>query len=109
MPASGFEASIAKSTYLPEAALAGIRTGSAAQVTLWAGGRTLAGKVREIAPAADPATRTFPARIAITGAEQDLPLGMTATKESKTDSGVIGDVVYTERFDATLASLEPLT
>lgn len=64
---------------LPEAALPTIRPGSAAEVRLWADGRTYAGNVREIAPAADPATRTFAARIAIKDAEPDLPLGMTAT------------------------------
>lgn len=64
---------------LPEAALAGIRPGSPAEVALWADGQTFAGRVREIAPAADPATRTFTARVAIVGAPPDLPLGLTAT------------------------------
>lgn len=71
---------------LPEAALGMIRSGTAAVVTLWAGGRTYKGSLREIAPVADPATRTFPARIAIAGAERDLPLGMTATVEFPTAS-----------------------
>jgi RND family efflux transporter MFP subunit len=64
---------------LPEAALAGLRTGGAATIALWADGKQYAGKVREIAPAADPATRTFAARVAIDGAGAGLPLGMTAT------------------------------
>lgn len=42
-------------------------------------------------------------------APSGLPLRMTATKESKTDSGVIGDVIYTEQYDVTLRSTEPLT
>lgn len=37
-----------------------------------------------------------------------LPVAMSATKESNTDSGVIGDVVYTETFDAALTSLTPI-
>lgn len=67
---------------LPEAVLAGtgsVRPGSAATVTLWAGGKEYAGKVREIAPTADPATRTFAARVSIAGADAELPLGMTAS------------------------------
>ena len=64
---------------LPETALASIKAGSAASVKLWADGQTYPGRVREIAPSADPATRTFAARISIVGAAADLPLGMSAT------------------------------
>lgn len=41
--------------------------------------------------------------------DSGLPVRMTMEKRSNTDSGVIGDVVYTERYDATLLSREPLT
>ncbi len=64
---------------LPEAALAGLKPGSPATVSLWADGKTYAGQVREIAPAADSATRTFAARVSIVGAAAELPLGLTAT------------------------------
>lgn len=64
---------------LPENALATIRQGAPATVKLWADGRAYPGKVREIAPAADPATRTFAARISIIGADPALPIGMSAT------------------------------
>ena len=64
---------------LPESALAGIKVGSAATVKLWSDGKTYPGRVREIAPAADSATRTFAARISIIGADPNLPLGMSAT------------------------------
>lgn len=64
---------------LPETALAGVKAGSAATVKLWADGKTYPGRVREIAPAADSATRTFAARISIVGADANLPLGMSAT------------------------------
>jgi RND family efflux transporter MFP subunit len=63
---------------LPEAALGTIKAGSAATVTLWADGKSYPGRVREIAPAADPATRTFAARVSIVGADANLPLGMSA-------------------------------
>ena len=64
---------------VPETALAAIKVGTPATVALWAGQKTYAGKVREIAPAADPATRTFAIRIALNGAEAELPLGLSAT------------------------------
>ena len=64
---------------LPEGALAGIRPGSAATVALWADGKSYAGRVREIAPVADAATRTFVTRVSLSGAEATLPLGLTAS------------------------------
>jgi RND family efflux transporter MFP subunit len=64
---------------LPETALATVKAGSAATVTLWADGKNYTGRVREIAPAADPATRSFAARVSIVGAPAELPLGMSAT------------------------------
>lgn len=64
---------------LPETELRAIRPGSPATITLWADGKTYQGRVREIAPAADPATRTFAARISIVGADIELPLGMSAS------------------------------
>ena len=64
---------------LPEGALASVRPGSAATVGLWADGKTYAGRVREIAPVADTATRTFIARVSLFGAEAALPLGLTAS------------------------------
>lgn len=48
-------------------------------VTLWAApDRRYQGRVREIAPQADPVTRTFAARIAIVDADAQVRLGMTA-------------------------------
>jgi membrane fusion protein, multidrug efflux system len=49
-------------------------------VTLWAlPGRSLQGRVREVSPVADPATRTWAARIALDGPLDGVELGMTAT------------------------------
>ncbi|KAB2917120.1 MAG: efflux RND transporter periplasmic adaptor subunit [Dechloromonas sp.] len=64
---------------LPEAELARVRVGSPAVVTLWADGRNWPAKVREIAPAADPATRTFAARVTLVGADAGLALGLSAS------------------------------
>lgn len=57
--------------------------GMDAEVTLWAAVgqgevRKLAGKVREVSPLADPATRTYAVRIALSGVDPRLPLGLTA-------------------------------
>jgi len=63
---------------LPEAHLAGLQAGAAAEVELWAG-KTYRGKLRELAPVADPASRTFAARVSIVDADASVALGMTAT------------------------------
>ncbi|MDP1605756.1 MAG: efflux RND transporter periplasmic adaptor subunit [Rhodocyclaceae bacterium] len=63
---------------LPESRLAGMQIGAAATVELWAG-KSYRGRLRELAPAADPATRTFATRVSILDAAMDLPLGMTAS------------------------------
>ncbi len=75
---------------LPEADLSAVRVGMPATVRLWADGRVLAGRVREIAPLADPATRSFATRVALTGARGPLALGMSATVEfpSETAEGI---------------------
>jgi hypothetical protein len=40
--------------------------------------------------------------------DRGLPIEMTANKESKSNSGLVGDVVYHEAYTVTLASLTPL-
>jgi membrane fusion protein, multidrug efflux system len=64
---------------LPESELGRIKAGAQAKVQLWADGKPYQGRVREIAPAADPATRTFAARVSILGADATLPIGLSAT------------------------------
>lgn len=63
---------------LPESVLATVRPGTAAAVSLWADGKRYEGRVREVAPVADAATRTFVARVSLVGADPALPLGLTA-------------------------------
>ncbi|PZA09455.1 efflux RND transporter periplasmic adaptor subunit [Rhodopseudomonas palustris] len=51
-----------------------------ADVTLWSEpGRHYAAKLREVAPLADPATRTFLAKFSLPDADDRVALGMTAT------------------------------
>lgn len=64
---------------LPESALGGFSVGQAAEVELWsAPGRRLRGRFREISPAADPAARTYAARVAIEEGADRVALGQSA-------------------------------
>ncbi|MBB2929354.1 efflux RND transporter periplasmic adaptor subunit [Paraburkholderia silvatlantica] len=64
---------------LPERALAALRTGDTAQVTLGAlPGRHYTARLRELAAAADPQSRTWRARLTLEHPDADVRLGMTA-------------------------------
>ena len=63
---------------LPESELAAVKPGDPATVSLWTGSQTYQGRVRELSPAADPATRTYAARISIQNPDAQVSLGMTA-------------------------------
>lgn len=63
---------------VPESAVASLRSATGFTVTLWTDARTLHGTLRELAADADPATRTYAARISLKDAPADLRLGMTA-------------------------------
>jgi membrane fusion protein, multidrug efflux system len=73
---------------IPESQFAGLKVGTPADVSLWSDKneaaqsgerlRVLGGHLRELAPAADPASRTYAARVALSGADARAALGMTA-------------------------------
>ena len=63
---------------VPESRLAEVSVGMPAAVALWANSAAYTGTLRELSPVPDAATRTYAARIALTDAPADLPLGMTA-------------------------------
>jgi RND family efflux transporter MFP subunit len=73
---------------IPET-LVGRAKDGAASVTLWSEpGKTYTAKLREIAPNADPATRTYLAKFSLPDADDKVSLGMTATltlSDAKTD------------------------
>ncbi|TAN85336.1 MAG: efflux RND transporter periplasmic adaptor subunit [Gallionella sp.] len=74
---------------IPEQQLADLKIGAAAEVELLADGDAgahLAGRLRELAPVADTASRTYPARIALSGADARVALGMTAQVRFKKNS-----------------------
>lgn len=63
---------------VPEDKVAAIKLGSDVAVRLWSSSGTLKAVVREVAASADPITRTFAVKVALSGAD-DLPLGSTVT------------------------------
>jgi RND family efflux transporter MFP subunit len=64
---------------IPETLVGRAKEGTAT-VTLWSEpDKKYAAKLREIAPSADPATRTYLAKFSLSGADDRVSLGMTAT------------------------------
>ena len=64
---------------IPESRLAELKAARNLAVSLWADPKmTLRGELRELSPAADPATRTYAARIRILNPPPEVRLGMTA-------------------------------
>ncbi|KAB2964922.1 efflux RND transporter periplasmic adaptor subunit [Zoogloea sp.] len=73
---------------VPESRIADLRKSGQVLVRLWARPEaSLKGRVREIAPAADAATRTYAVRISILEPTPDVQLGMTANVILPSDSG----------------------
>ncbi|RDZ26190.1 efflux RND transporter periplasmic adaptor subunit [Lysobacter silvisoli] len=74
---------------IPEGAIAGFKAGQPVMVELWSSpGQRWPGQVREIAPAADPASRTYAARVAVEAPEGTLELGQSARVYTATDGSV---------------------
>src|SRR6201999_2824800 len=64
---------------IPETLLGRAKDG-VATVTLWSEpGKKYSAKLREVAPSADPATRTYLAKFSLPDADERVSLGMTAT------------------------------
>jgi len=73
---------------VPERAVALMKTAKGFAVRIDAlAGKTYAAKLRELSPAADPASRTYGARLAIVDADDALTLGMSATVRLKLGTG----------------------
>ena len=75
---------------IPEHRVGGLRVDSPVAVRLWAEpDATIRGRVREVSPAADPATRTYTVRVAVPP-QPNVRLGMTATVQmaSNADAGL---------------------
>jgi multidrug efflux system membrane fusion protein len=64
---------------VPEQEIASLQPGQSAEISLWAAhGTRIAGKIREIAGTADPASRTYAVRVSIADPSPAMRLGMTA-------------------------------
>lgn len=73
---------------VPEADLRAAREAAHWKVVVPAAGdRVLQGRVREIAPLADPGSRTWAVRLSLTGALDGVALGMTATASTRSAKG----------------------
>lgn len=73
---------------LPEAGVDRYPVGSPARIALWsAPDRVLTGTLREVAPDADSASRTWRARVTIADADGNVNLGQTARVRFDTDRG----------------------
>ncbi len=65
---------------VPERSVNALRTAKSLDIAIDAiPGKFFTGTLRELAPSADPVTRTFPARLTVNASDADIKLGMTAT------------------------------
>ncbi|HQS99373.1 MAG: efflux transporter periplasmic adaptor subunit [Hydrogenophilales bacterium 16-64-46] len=84
---------------VPENALDALRRAPALKVRLWSSpDRVYAARLRELAPMADPATRTYAARVALIDADAAVRLGMTATVEQETAAAAVLAVAASALF-----------
>jgi RND family efflux transporter MFP subunit len=67
---------------VPESDLRAVRDARGWAVVVPALGRTLSGRLREVSPVSDPASRTFAARIALAGDLDGVALGMTTVVQA---------------------------
>lgn len=64
---------------VPESRMTEVKVGTPVAIKMWASpDKVYAGRVREIAPAAETATRAFNVRVSVTDADDKVKLGMTA-------------------------------
>ena len=66
---------------VPENKLSEIEIGKIAEISFWVNSEKVTGTVREIAPVADSAARTYKVRISIPNPSDSIYLGMTASAE----------------------------
>jgi len=65
---------------VPEQLVGRLKAGQPVEVMLWAGGGAAsAGRVRELAQSADPATRTYALRVSVDAPPDAMQIGMTAS------------------------------
>ncbi len=83
---------------MPESQIEGLKIGASATVELWAGKGALRGRLRELSPVADPASRTYAARVSLLESDPATALGMTATVRFSRDQVMALIVPHTAIF-----------
>jgi multidrug efflux system membrane fusion protein len=84
---------------VPENALDALRVAQKLNIHLWsAPGETYAGRLRELSPMADAASRTYSARVSFLQPDAAVKLGMTATVEVDAESAPSLSVPQTALF-----------
>ena len=76
---------------LPESERGTAKVGDTVTVSIWATGAEYQGRIRELSAAADPATRSFLARVAIEKPDERLGLGMSA--EVRLESKAVAEAI----------------
>lgn len=72
---------------VPEQLVGSLKVGQPVEVMLWSGGGApTAGKIRELAQSADPATRTYALRVSVDAPPKTMQIGMTASLRIVDDS-----------------------
>lgn len=100
---------------VPESEVEKVRAAEGFTVTLNSlPGRSWKGRLRELSPGADAATRTFTARIAVTGEDEAMRLGMSAGVQAKVSSGDTAlrlplSAFFTRNDQANVWVLDPAT
>lgn len=75
---------------VPESRMAELQQAGLAEVSLWSQqgtSKVFGGRIREVAPVADPVTRTYPVRVSIDKADASVLLGMTANVRFQAKEG----------------------
>jgi multidrug efflux system membrane fusion protein len=84
---------------VPEHRLEGFRRTAQFEVRLWsAPGKAYRGRLRELSPVADPASRTYAARIAVEGEDGGLAIGMSAELRVRAEGGGLPQVPLSAVF-----------
>ena len=84
---------------VPENALDTLRAAKTMSVRLWSQpDKAYAGRLRELSPMADAASRTYSARVSLLQPDAAIKLGMTATVEASQDAAPMLSVAQTALF-----------
>lgn len=84
---------------VPEHRLAAFRKAGEYEVRLWsAPGKSYRGRLRELSPVADPATRTYTARISLQDEDGSFAIGMTAELRVRTDTDAAPQIPLSALF-----------